>query len=80
MVADDHSHRAAEDGSSVAVGAGCQKDRPVFGVWHCGSSTLNGYICSHRSLASLLMVSVLAIFTCTGFYDKENFHFKPLIN
>lgn len=59
MVADDHTHRVTEDGPSVAVGAGCQKDRPILGVWHCCPTSLDGYICSNRSLASLLMVSFI---------------------
>lgn len=84
MVADDHTHRAAEDGPSVAVGAGCQKDRPLLGVWHCCPSSLNGDICSHRSLAGLLMVSI-SFFTCTRFYEsvklfKESIRWYCVVN
>lgn len=56
-VSDYHADRAAEDGASVAAGAGGEEDRPLFGVRHRCPLAADGHLRAHRALAGLHMVS-----------------------
>lgn len=71
LIADNDADWSIENRSFVAIGASRQKNRPLLGIWSCGSSVADGHFCSHCPLVGLHLVSTFKRYKgCSNKNDK----------